>query len=112
MGMVSMKTGDRMNECCAIADNPYGYGLCIYLNEEQVEALGLGKNPPAAGSTVSLRAIAKVVQVTQEADPGEEVAEGESASDVDVELRFQITDLEVMPQGGTTNIAAAIYPTS
>lgn len=105
--MVSMKipNNDSPEE---YTPNPYGYGLCICLTEEQVEALGLDKNPPAAGSTVGIQAIATVRRLTQESDPAEEVAEGESASDIDTTLELQITDMEVTPQGGAVN-ATLLY---
>lgn len=93
--MVSMKTEDGDYEMSA--PNPYGYGLTICLTEEQVEALGLDKNPPPAGSVVGIQAIAIVKRVTQESDPAEETAEGEDPSDIDVSLELQITDMEVTP---------------
>lgn len=107
MALVSMKTeGDGPESC---APNPYGYGLSICLTEEQVEALGLDKNPPAAGSSVGLRAIARVRTVTQRSDPAEEVAEGESADDIDVVLELQITDLEVTQERSAGSTADALY---
>lgn len=102
MGMVSMKVQDD-DQYEMAQPNPYGYGLMICLNEEQVEALGLDKNPPRPGSTVSVRAIAVVKRVTQESDPTEEVAEGEDPNDPDVTLQIQITDMEVIPQGSSVN---------
>ncbi len=108
MAMVSMKVDSKDYDMAMPPDNPYGYGLCIYLNEEQVEALGLDKNPPKAGTSVGIRAIATVVSVTQEADPTEEAAEGEDPDDIDVTLRFQITDMEVTP-GGQTITGSMLY---
>ena len=92
--MISMKCGADY-DYPSPADNPYGYGLEISLNEEQVEALGLDKNPPAAGSVLRITALVRVTRVTSESDPAEEVAEGESADDVDVRLSMQITDMQV-----------------
>ena len=106
MSLVSMKVDPPENEAVA-ADSPYGWGLCLYLNEEQVEALGLNSNPPRAGSTVGIRGIAKVVRVTQEADAAEETAEGEDPNDIDVSLSLQITDLEVTPEGATSSAQSA-----
>ena len=40
MGMVDMAV-EGNNDYSMPSDNPYGYGLCISLTEEQVEALGL-----------------------------------------------------------------------
>ena len=105
--MVSMKVSSD-DEVSEYTPNPYGYGLCIRLNEEQVEALGLNSNPPAAGSTVGIQAVAIVRSVTQEADPSEEVAEGESASNIDVCLELQITDMEVTPPQRTVD-ATKLY---
>lgn len=80
--------------------NPYGYGLCINLSEDQVEALGLNANPPAAGSTVGLRAIAQVIRVTQDAD-----LDGDGDG-IDVCLALQITDLEITPGAMSSSTAA------
>lgn len=90
-----MKTED--DDYAPSAPNPYGYGLTICLTEEQVEALGLAKNPPPAGTIIGIQAIAIVKRVTQESDPSEEVVEGEDPSDIDVSLELQITDMEVTP---------------
>lgn len=114
MSLVSMKVpdADSANAPMDIDANPYGYGLMVSLSEEQVEALGLNVNTPPAGSQVAIRAIAFVTRVTQEAEPGEELAEGESSSDVDVRLCFQITDMEVTAstgQAATANQASMLY---
>lgn len=106
MGMVSIAKGEGSVE--PYTPNPYGYGTCICLTEEQVEALGLDKNPPAAGSTVTIQAIARVSRVTQTSDPAREAAEGENPDDIDVALELQITDMEVMPTSTTSNNAASM----
>ncbi len=93
MGMISMKLSKDPNDIA-----PYGCGLCIRLDEEQVEALGLDKHPPAPGAKVGLRAIAIVRRVTQEADPDEAEEKGEDG-DIDVALELQITEMEVSQQG-------------
>ncbi len=89
MAMISMKISKDSDDVA-----PYGCGLCIRLNEEQVEALGLDKHPPAPGAKVGIRAIATVRRVTQEADPDEAEEQGERA-DIDVALELQITEMEV-----------------
>lgn len=86
MALVNLKTKD---EAYVVSESSYGWGTCISLTEEQVEALGLKANPPAAGSTVGIRAVAMVVSVTQDAD-----ADGDGDG-VDVTLRLQLTDMEV-----------------
>ena len=98
MTMVSMKTKD---EVCPVEATSYGWGTCISLTEEQVEALGLKANPPKAGSSVGIRAIATIVTVTQDAD-----ADGDGDG-VDVTLRLQITDMEVTPGATGSNAGAA-----
>ena len=85
MEMVSMKTDSDD----AMPTSEYGYGLSINLTEDQVEALGLKENPPAAGSKVTLHAFATVTRVSQDAD-----IDGDGDG-VDVCLSFQITDLKV-----------------
>lgn len=103
MALVNMKMGDEAYE--ATKPNAYGYGLCISLTEDQVEALGLKASPPAAGSSVGVRAIAQVVSVTQDAD-----VDGDGDG-VDVTLRLQITDLEITPgaTGGNRQAASMLY---
>lgn len=93
MTMVNMAVPD--NEAAEYEPNPYGYGLCIRLTEEQVELLGLDKNPPKAGSVVTIRAFANVVKVISSYDPVEEASEGEDPESIDVALELQITDLEI-----------------
>jgi len=105
--MVSMKIEYGNGGPAEAPNNPYGYALCICLNEEQVEALGLSGNPPKAGATVGLRAIARVVSVTQDANPAAEAAEGENPAEVDVSLRLQITDLEITSGAAKTSAESA-----
>ncbi len=102
MALVDMKQGDGDH---AMPTNPYGYGLRICLSEDQVEALGLQRNPPSAGATVGLRALATVVTVTQDAD-----VDGDSDG-IDVTLALQITSLEITPEGGqsSSNSASMLY---
>lgn len=102
MALISMKV-DEKESYAAPADNPYGYGLCIYLNEDQVEALGLSGNPPRPGTSVGIRAIAQVVSVTQDADLDQD------GDGVDTSLRLQITDLEVQPTGAMSSDASLLY---
>ena len=102
MGMVDMAV-EGNNDYSMPSDNPYGYGLCISLTEEQVEALGLDVNPPAVGSQVGICAIAKVVQVTSE-------TEVDGDDDVDVRIQLQITSMEVTQDGiSSTNAATVLY---
>lgn len=108
MPMINIAAPDQ-SEIAEYKPNPYGYGACICLTEEQVEMLGLDKNPPAAGSTVNIRAIAKVARVTQKYDPAEEAAEGEDPDSIDVALELQITDLEVTTGSSSSKSASMLY---
>jgi hypothetical protein len=103
MTITSMKMGDN-DDCYASAPNPYGYGLRINLSEDQVEALGLKANPPAAGSKVGIRGLAFVCSVTTDAD-----LDGDGDG-IDVCLTLQITDLEVTSAGvDNTSAASLLY---
>jgi len=84
-----MKTDNERVETCA--QNPYGYGLEIRLNEDQCEALGITK-PPTPGTQVQIRAMTLVTEVRQTVE-----ADGDDAGP-DTYLCLQITDLEL---GGT-----------
>lgn len=96
MPLVSMKdTNGDDNALGAPIENGYPYGLRLYLNEEQVEKLGLSKNPPAAGSVLGLQAAVVVCSMSQSVDPNS-AAEGEGANEIEVCLTLQITDMEIM----------------
>lgn len=118
MAMVNLAQSDP-SEVEEYKPSRYGHGTCIYLTEEQVEMLGLAKDPPKAGQTVGIRAVAKVVRVTSmaEADgeePAEAAEEGEGPGEVEVSLELQITDMEVTREGqsatgGMEAAAAMLY---
>lgn len=105
MDLVSMKTDDAGGMSDACAPNPYGYGLCLRLNDDQCEALGI-KAPLAAGSTVMVTARAVVTQATSRVE-----ADGDDAGP-DISLELQITDMAIKPGGARSSgeIAAAMYP--
>lgn len=79
--------------------NPYGYGLCIRLNPKQCEILGL--STPAAGTVLSLKAMAVATCVTQEVDVGED--------DQELYLELQITDLEIGGASSASKSASMLY---
>lgn len=107
MTMISLAKGEGGVE--EYVANPYGYGTCICLTEEQVEMLGLDKNPPKAGQTVTIKAIAKVARVTSKYDPAQEAAEGEDPEDIDVAIEFQLTDIEVTTGKTSSQNASMLY---
>jgi len=101
MALVSMDVSE--------AEAAPAYNCCptIYLTEDQVEALGLKANPPAAGASVGLRAIARVISKSENAD-----LDGDGDG-IDVCITLQITDLEVTPGAMSSSSAAgALYGNS
>jgi hypothetical protein len=98
--MISMNTkpdgGMAEYDCCP----------CIYLNDDQVEALGI-KGMPAPGTVMMLTAKVVVTKVTAEAgEPDETAAEGGAP---DISLSLKITDMEVTKQNSSQDIADALY---
>lgn len=77
---------------------------CIYLNDDQVEALGI-KEPPAPGTTYVLRVVAVATRVTAEAEEPDEVATEGNAPDVSLELR--LTDIEIQSNSAVRQGQAA-----
>ena len=98
MAMTSMATGD--DDAGYSMDSKYGYGLCIRLNGEQCEALGI-TSPIKPGTSVGLMAIAIVTSATERLE-GED-ADGET----DVSLCLQITDLD-LNAGATPGATATL----
>lgn len=86
-----MKTEDEGMEVPETSS--YGYGLCIHLNDDQCEALGI-KEPLPAGAIVRLSAKAFVRSATQSVE-----GDGDDKG-ADVRLELQITDLELKRAGG------------
>ncbi|WP_138651730.1 capsid staple protein [Pseudoxanthomonas sp. X-1] len=91
MKLVSMKKTDEeekkeaSSECCGDYKEPdYPWGLRVRLEDEQLEALGIGSMPPV-GAPMELQALAKVISVS------EEQVEGKPKRC----LELQITDLAV-----------------
>lgn len=101
MQMVSMKTGDHEPSCTV---GEYDPSPCIYLNDDQVEALGI-KGMPPPGTVFTLQCRAVVTSVTARAEEGgEKAAEGDAP---DVNLSLKITDMAASRAGGDT--ASMLY---
>lgn len=92
MKMVSMDTGD--DDAPQVAS--YDCCPCIYLNDDQVEALGI-QGMPAPGTVFMLQARAVVTRVTAEAEEAEEVAAEGNKPDVCMTLK--IAEMGVTPAG-------------
>ena len=103
IAMVSMKVDDDSDQI-EYKPNPYGHGLELYLNDDQCEALGITE-PLRAGSVVTIKAMAKVITFTENAD-----VDGDGDG-TDFSMCLQITDMEIGKNNGTSNseIAKALY---
>jgi hypothetical protein len=92
--MVSMKRSpEDMRKgcgCCApieaIAPD-YPYGLCIHLDSDEIEKLGITQLPPV-GAMVTIHCMAKITRVSQSAIEG---------SKEDRNIGIQITDMAIEP---------------
>ena len=105
MALVSMKTEAEMPETMSRAE--YGYGTEIRLNEDQCQALGI-TTPMAAGTKVSIEAVAFVKSATQTVgdDAGDKAPE--------VYMCLQITELGLKPMAGRDKkvMAKSLYADS
>jgi len=81
----------------------YNSAPCIYLSDDQVEALGI-KEPPKPGTTFQLKCVAVATSVTSEMEEADEVATEGNAPDVRMTLRLE--EIEIVG-GGTTQAKAA-----
>ena len=103
MAMTSMATGDDSPGYSM--DSKYGYGLCIQLNGEQCEALGI-LGPIKPGTKVGVMAIAVVVSATER-------LEGDDADGAtDVCLSLQITDMDLNAGADKAATANILYGAS
>lgn len=92
------------------SDNPvaayseYDSSPCIYLSDDQVEALGI-TSPPAPGKVYHLRVIAVATSVTARMEESDEKStEGDKP---DVSLQLRLTDIEIIDSG--ESIADSLY---
>lgn len=104
MKLISMKreASDNTLGCCSPMQDNYPYGLCLYLDEAQCEALGIDK-ALKAGTQVTLSAKAVVTSATESLE-----RDGDDKG-IDVSLSLQITDLGVTVAGVMRNAAAELY---
>lgn len=80
------KRGDKLEAAPMEATAPdYPWGLCIHLDKDELDKLGMGKLP-AIGATFTLAGTVKATRVSQSA-----AEDSEESTSVD----FQITDLAI-----------------
>ena len=103
MPSMNIKTTDA----CIVEGGEYNSCPCIYLNDEQCEALGITE-APAPGTVYMLKVRAVATRVTAEVEESsEKAAEGNKP---DVSLTWQLTDIEIV-QGGGKDTASMLYGT-
>ena len=99
MNLVNMKQDMSSDACCApCPESAYPYGLRIYLNDDNCEALGV-KGPITAGTVLTIAARVVVVGCHDTAE-----ADGDDTGN-DISLDLQITDMAL-------GNPASIYPNS
>ena len=89
MNLVNMKVDMTSEVCCApCPESAYPYGLRIYLNDDQCEALGI-KGAISAGTQITIMARATVVRCTESTE-----VDGDDTGN-DISLDLQITDMGI-----------------
>lgn len=106
MAMVSLKKVHEHAEAEMASypsDNKFGYGTEIYLDGEQVEALGIADLRAGQSVTINAKALIK--------RSSEELEAGDDSGGKDTSLCIQITDLEVSAVGkpNAKSAAAMLY---
>lgn len=103
MKLISMRKEQDDSGCSDYCmSEKYGYGLTLYLDEDQCEALGISK-ALKAGTQVMLQATAIVTSATESLE-----RDGDDKG-TDVSLSLQITELGVTVGGTLKNAAEILY---
>jgi hypothetical protein len=98
MALVSMKKEPDNEPMEAGLTEDYGYGLCLSLDEDQCNALGI-TTLPEPGKTVMIRAKCTVVRTMIEND-------GEGPEN---HMTLQVTDMELGAVEGNADKASMLY---
>ena len=103
MKLISMKKeADDNGDMPYCMSEKYGYGLTLYLDEDQCEALGLSRSLQA-GTQVTLQAAAIVTSSTESLE-----RDGDDKG-TDISISLQITDLGLNAGGVLKNAANMLY---
>ena len=106
MKTVSMKyDSDEAMEASYVGQSAYPYGLCLSLNEDQCEKLGISK-ALKPGTVLTIQASAVVTSATERLED-----DGDDKGN-DVSLQVQITDMGCQVAGTMRNAAAELYKSS
>lgn len=103
MKMVNLKRADGDEAMAACPIEQYGYGLRIYLDQEQCEALGI-TSAPKPGTQVKLQAVGIITQSSSNVD-----MDNDSPSGTEVSLSIQITDMGLETGTVMRNAAQVLY---
>lgn len=79
---------------------------CFYLNDDQVEALGI-KGIPTPGTVMMMHAKVVITRVVAEGEESGEMTEEDKVPDVSMSLK--ITDMELTKPSSADDIASALY---
>ena len=103
MKLTSMKKEqDESGYAPYCVSDKYGYGLTLYLDDDQCEALGIAK-ALKAGTQVTIQATAIVTSSTESLE-----RDGDDLG-TDVSLSLQITDMGIAINGTLKNAATLLY---
>jgi hypothetical protein len=102
MKLVALKNASDDSCCIAMPREQYGYGLRIYLDDDQCEALGITK-ALRAGTQVTISAKAIVTSATESVE-----SDGDDAGP-DISLSLQITDMGLTVGSVLRNAADVLY---
>lgn len=102
MNMVSLKTEDTGAECCR--PSFYDNCPCLYLSDDQCEALGFTlANLPKPGTSIEAVIRCTVNRVSASTDDGDEKKAGEA----DVTMDLKVTNMAIVDGG--KDAAATLY---
>lgn len=111
MAMIDMQLDrkEAQEESCMTSPElpKYPYGLCIYLDDETLEKLGLTQLPKV-GSTMQLTAMVRVTG-TRSNEIQTEKEPGESAENTSSSVDLQITAMELGSSQNTQSTASLLY---
>lgn len=102
MKLVSLKNASDQSSLDCMPMDKYGYGLRLYIDDDQAELLGITK-ALRAGTQVTISAKAIVVSSTESIED-----DGDDAGN-DVSLSLQITDMGIEAGGVLRNAAQVLY---
>ena len=102
MKLANLKNAADVDYATPYTPPAYPGGVCIYLSEEQCEAMGIAK-ALRAGTQVRIQALGIVTTCSESLE-----RDGDDKGP-DISLSVQITDMGLEPQGVVRDAAAKLY---